>query len=188
MHSALASVRLGHLVLRTLVIGISAFAASSVASADSGLGSMHVQSKLSVRESVHLSFHAASLPEGGYYYAVTVLKPYRRYTRKSPPPCSVSSNMQRTDYGYPGPEGEVTLALTPAKSRTKHWCRGGAYEGAVYAVPHAPPCNSTYPCYAEPYERPELKFPNGQPVLGVVVRRGSYTYLDGLPVPNAKGS
>jgi hypothetical protein len=175
-------------VLLPLAIANIAFAASVAASADARIDSLHIQSKLTVRENVHLSFHGAPLQEGGYYYAVIVLEPYRRYTRKTPPPCSVSSNMQRTNYGYPTSDGEVTLTLTRAYSRASRWCRGGSYEGAIYAVPHSPPCDSTYPCYAEPYEPPELHFPDGRPVLGLVESRGSYSYPDGLPVPEAKGS
>jgi hypothetical protein len=172
----------------SLVIATAIFVASTAANADAGIASLRIQRHPNVRENVHLRFHATPLSEGGYYYAVIVLKPYKRYTKKTPPPCAVSSNMQRTNYGYPTSLGEVTLALTPVKSRTTHWCREGSYEGAIYAVPHAPPCDSTYPCYAEPYEPPELRFPNGEPVLGVVVRRGSYSYPDGLPVPEAKGT
>jgi hypothetical protein len=52
--------------------------------------------------SVHISFRAAGrLPPGGYYYAVIALRPYRHYTRGSPP-CSTSSNVERADYGYRG--------------------------------------------------------------------------------------
>jgi hypothetical protein len=58
---------------------------------------VHVQRKLSVRENVHVSFTPNSAyPSLGYYYAVIVLRPYRHYTREKPPPCSVSSDMQRT--------------------------------------------------------------------------------------------
>ena len=80
--------------------------------------SVHVQHRLAARQNVHLTFPARHLPEGGYYYGVIVLKPYRKYTRTSPPPCSTSSNMLRTDYGYPQANGQVALALTPAKSST----------------------------------------------------------------------
>ena len=79
-------------------------------------------------------------------------RPYKRYTRRTPPPCATSSNMERTDYGYPAPDGAVRLTLTPTVSATHHWCRGGSYIGAIYAVPHAPPCESKYPCRSEPYE------------------------------------
>ena len=99
------------------------------------------QSKPGIHQAVDLSFKAGSLPEGGYYYAVMVLEPYRHYSRQHPPPCSVSSDMQRTDYGY-SEAGKVSLALTPAKSIAGHWCLGGSYEGAIYPVPHPPPCNS----------------------------------------------
>src|SRR5437764_962003 len=116
-----------------LTLSIAGFAAANAATV-----AVHVQSHPAIRSSVRVSFRARALPHGGYYYAVIVLGPYRRYSRSSPPRCSTSSNMQRTDYGYPH-AGLVALALTPAKSATGHWCRGGSYAGAVYAVPHAPP-------------------------------------------------
>lgn len=149
--------------------------------------SMHVQHKLAVRQNVHLTFQAKRLPEGGYYYGVIVLKPYKQYTRTSPPPCSTSSNMQRTDYGYPQAKGRVALALTPAKSLTGHWCPSGSYEGAIYAVPHAPPCESTYPCHSEPYKEPCAGIGPGC-VHGVVIRPHIYKYPDGLPRSRATGT
>jgi len=153
--------------------------------------SVHLQRKLNVREDVHISFQSGSqLPAGGYYYAVIVLKPYKRYTRNAPPPCSTSSNMERTDYGYPQPARNVRLALTPAKSATGHWCRAGAYVGAVYAVPHAPPCESKYPCRSEPYEPPSpcWEVENGRKVCGVVALPRRYAYPDGIPEPLAHGA
>jgi hypothetical protein len=106
--------------------------------------SVHVQRHVAVRQNVHITFHEHKLPEHGYYYAVIVLKPYREYTSNSPPPCSPSSNMFGTNYGYPQPNGVVALTPTPSKSLTEHWCHGGFYEGGIYAVPHPPPCESTY--------------------------------------------
>jgi hypothetical protein len=150
---------------------------------------VHVQRKLSARQNVHVTFRGHELPEGGYYYAVIVLKPYRKYTRSSPPPCATSSDMQRTDYGYPQPGGDVALALTPTGSHTGHWCPGGDYVGAIYAVPHAPPCDSEYPCLSEPYERPKLCAGVGVGcVLGVVEERSDWKYPDGLPSPHASGT
>jgi hypothetical protein len=150
---------------------------------------VHVQRKLAVRQNVHLTFHARRLPEGGYYYGVIVLKPYKKYTRTSPPPCSTSSNMQHTDYGYPQPNKRVALILTPAKSPTGHWCPNGSYEGAIYAVPHAPPCESTYPCRSEPYRPPSPCWKlEGHRVCGVVALPRAYVYPDGLPTPRATGT
>lgn len=152
---------------------------------------VHVQGQLNTRENVHVSFQAGSrLPDGGYYYAVIVLKPYKRYTRNAPPPCSTSSDMERTDYGYPQPARNVRLALTPAKSATGHWCRGGAYVGAVYAVPHAPPCESKYPCRSEPYEPPSpcWEVASGRKVCGIVALPRRYAYPDGIPEPLAHGA
>ncbi|HTB50489.1 MAG TPA: hypothetical protein VK701_05880 [Solirubrobacteraceae bacterium] len=149
--------------------------------------SVHVQHKPAVHQNVHLALQAKQLPEGGYYYGVIVLKPYKKYTRTSPPPCSTSSNMQRTDYGYPQANGQVALALTPAKSSTGHWCPSGSYEGAIYAVPHAPPCESTYPCHSEPYKEPCAGVGPGC-VNGIVARPKEYAYPDGLPTPRAAGA
>jgi hypothetical protein len=150
---------------------------------------VHVQHKLAVRQNVHLTFQARQLPRGGYYYGVVVLKPYKKYTRTSPPSCSTSSNMQRTDYGYPQANGRVALALTPAKSSTEHWCPSGSYEGAIYAVPHAPPCESAYPCRSEPYSSPGPCWgPAGHRVCGVAAHPREYAYPDGLPRPRATGA
>jgi hypothetical protein len=148
---------------------------------------VHVQRTPRARSDVGLHFAAPALPEGGYYYAVVVLRPYKHYTRDSPPPCSTSSDMQRTDYGWPGAHGRVVLALTPAKSKTRHWCRGGRYEGAVYAVPHPPPCESSYPCYAEPYKGPCA---GAAPpcVHGIIARPKEWEWPDPLPRPRASGT
>src|SRR5258708_20339918 len=115
-----------------------------VASATQAL-TVRVQSKPTVGSSVGINMSASPLPDGGYYYGVVVLRPYRGYTRTVPPACSSSSDMQRTDYGYPQPSGLVTLALTPPKSDPPHWCHGGSHEGAVYASPHAPPSQAPSP-------------------------------------------
>ena len=142
-----------------------------------------------MRGDVHLRFSAPALANGGYYYAVVVLRPYKRYTRSSPPPCSTSSDMQRADYGYPQATGLVALTLTPSRSRTGHWCRGASYEGAVYAVPHSPPCAGAYPCESEPYTPPSPCWHvGGQVVCGVVVLRRSWSYPEPLPRPLWSGT
>jgi hypothetical protein len=151
--------------------------------------SVHLQRTRSVRENVSVSFHAgARLPAGGYYYAVVVLKPYGHYTRGHPPPCSTSSNMERADYGYVGTDGTVRLTLTPTRSATRHWCSHGSYLGAVYAVPHPPPCEARYPCRSEPYEPPSpcWEISTGHRVCGVVARPGRYAYPSGIPAPLAR--
>ena len=153
--------------------------------------SVHVQRRLSVLQNVHVSFQpTVRLPQGGYYYAVIVLEPYKRYTKAAPPPCASSSDMQRTDYGYPHAGRLVALALTPAHSKTGHWCRGGSYAGGIYAVPHAPPCNSAYPCRSEPYEAPSpcFKLEGGHTVCGIVAQPKTYAYPEGLPRPLAQGT
>ncbi len=186
-HSALLASGIGmHRALGTLTVGVTALSLVGAAVAAETV-SVHVQRKLAARQNVHITFHARRLPEGGYYYAVIVLKPYKRYTRTSPPPCATSSNMQRTDYGYPQTSGEVALALTPAKSLTGHWCPGGDYLGAIYAVPHAPPCESSYPCRSEPYKEPCAGIAPGC-VEGVVARPREWAYPQGLPTPRASGT
>lgn len=141
-----------------------------------------------MHSNVQLHVSAPALPDGGYYYGVVVLRPYRHFTRSIQPACSVSSEMQRTDYGYPQADGRLALTLASAKSDTGRWCRGGTYEGAVYAVPHAPPCGSTYPCLVpEPYEPPPCPKYEGRPLCGVVALP-TWRYPSPLPQPLARGT
>jgi hypothetical protein len=163
---------------------------SASASTRPGAVSIHLQ-KPSLAGNVHISFQPTDrLPPGGYYYAVIVLNLFKHYTRQSPPPCATSSNMERTDYGYPQPGHPVRLALTPAKSATGHWCPGGDYSGGIYAVPYPPPCNSTYPCRSEPYKAPSpcFEIAPGRRACGVVALPKRYSYPEGLPAPLAKGT
>lgn len=169
-----------------VAVAIGARAAASDSASAAGFA-VHVQRHLSVDHGVRVGFSASPLPHGGYYYAVLVLDRYRRYTRTSPPPCATSSNMQRTAYAYPRIAEEISLTLTPAHSKAGRWCRGGTYSGAVYAVPHPPPCES--PCESEPYVPPSPCWNvGGHLVCGVVVRRGVWHYPDGLPTPRAYGT
>jgi hypothetical protein len=152
---------------------------------------VHVQSNLSVLRNVHISFRPTDrLPLGGYYYAVIVLKPYKRYTQSEPPPCTTSSDMERTDYGYSYDHRTVSLTLAPAESSVGHWCRSGTYIGGIYAVPHPPPCNSTYPCRSEPYKTkgPCWDLKSGHRVCGKVAQPYRYSYPEGLPRPIASGT
>ena len=169
---------------RRLLIGCAGLALLLSTGASAAI-SPKILVKPNIRHDVLVSFNAPPLPEGGYYYAVITLEPYRHYTRQHPPPCSVSSDMQRTDYGRPD-GGKVSLALTPARSRTGHWCPGGSYEGAIYAVPHPPPCEGIYPCDSEPPGEP-IK-PCGTPggLCGVVVRGTGWAYPDRLPSQELK--
>ncbi|HEV3322584.1 MAG TPA: hypothetical protein VG147_10415 [Solirubrobacteraceae bacterium] len=68
--------------------------------------------------------------------------------------CAQASDMEYTEYGYPGPGKAVSLSLSPEKagsapgaSTALHWCPGATYRGAVYAVPHGKPCRHSEPCY-----------------------------------------
>jgi hypothetical protein len=172
-------------VLKHASVALGAVALSLAGSAGAARAAVavHVQRKLTARQNVHVTFRAPPLRARGYYYAVLVLKPYKHYTRSSPPPCATSSDMQRADYGYPR-GGRVALALAPAKSPARQWCRGGAYSGAIYAVPHPPPCNSAYPCYSEPYREPCAGIRPGC-VVGVIPLPQKWAYPDGPPRPRA---
>ena len=118
----------------------------------------------------------AAVPHRGYYYAVAVLEHFRHLA--GGPGCAVSSNMERTQYGRPGRDGRVHLELLPAPSVARRWCAGGIYEGAVYAVPHPPPCTHAYPCFGR-----SSCGPDGG-VCGLVPRPiYEYSYPNGLPKP-----
>src|ERR1700682_5223980 len=94
--------------MRTLRVALLATGASASALIFAGSAhalSVHVQRHVAVRQNVHITFHAHKLPEHGYYYAVIVLRPYKKYTATSAPTCSPSSNMYAADYGYPRAEG-----------------------------------------------------------------------------------
>jgi hypothetical protein len=152
---------------------------------------VHVQRVLDPLRSVRVTFTAPALPEHGYYYAVFVLRAYRHYTRSSPPPCATSSDMQRTDYGYPDATGTVVLRVTQAHSQAGHWCRRGSYEAAIYAVPHPPPCNSEYPCSSEPRYYPRPCTPDSGkciPFNGIVALPRQWRYPEALPSPHAAGA
>jgi hypothetical protein len=176
-----------------LAIGAAlAMTGAPVASANSAPTevAVHVQRRLSISDNVRVSFHpSAALPAGGYYYAVIVLKPYKHYTRTVPPPCAVSSDMQKTAYAYAHAGQEVGLALTRTASRQHRWCSGGSYIGAIYAVPNPPPCDSRYPCSSEYSEAsPCWEIQPGHKVCGVVARPRVYAYPANLPAPLEKGT
>ncbi len=187
--SAAIRIRL-RLVLGAAALSVAlAFGASSASSQSAGT-IVHVQRGLSVAGDVRIGFRPTiELPAGGYYYAVIVLEPYRRYTRAAPPPCAVSSDMSRTDYGYAHGGRPVSLVLTRTASAAHRWCRGGTYLGGIYAVPKPPPCDSAYPCRSESYEAsPCFEIEPGHTACGVVARPRQYAYPDGLPAPLAKGT
>jgi hypothetical protein len=179
------------LILSAIALTV-AGSAAAVAGTQSAPVSVHPPQKPSIAGSIHISFRPTDrLPQGGYYYAVIVLKPYKHYTQYEPPPCATSSNMQKTDYAYPHPGRLVEFALTPAKSFARHWCRGGVYSGGIYAVPYQPPCNSTYPCRSEPYKAPSpcWEIEPGHKVCGVVAKPKLYLYPDGLRgCPDRRGT
>jgi hypothetical protein len=168
-----------------------AYGLTNATGATDGSVAVHVRPNLKITDNVVLSFRpTAPLPDGGYFYAVIVLKPYKHYTSAMPPPCAVSSNMQRTAYGYPHGGRTVRLVLTRTASRQHVWCRGGRYIGGVYAVPNPPPCEARYPCSAEQGGGGGcFESETGHRVCGVVrIRRPRYTYPAGLPAPVERGT
>jgi hypothetical protein len=154
-------------ILATLLITCTAVASSATTP---GLVSVTVPKHPSVLRNVQVSFRPhGRLPRGGYYFAVLVLQNYERASKRSPPQCALSSDMKKTDYGYPHGRGSIRLTLAPAKSAENNWCPGGVYAGAIYAVPHKPPCNASYPCYGrQSVTSPCWELEGGHTVCGVV--------------------
>jgi hypothetical protein len=144
-----------------------------------------VPAALSTAGKVTISFHPArALPGGGYYYAVAVLVDYRRAPGEAPvPPCAISSDMGVTQYGFPRHGRPVHLTLIAAPSGEGRWCAGGSYEGAVYAVPHGPPCSKAYPCHGKSAEYSSCWRIEEHVVCGVVALPPPYSYPGGLPKP-----
>jgi hypothetical protein len=134
------------ILLRAAGIASGAWNAHKVGAAQARSGIIvRVRPRPKVHHNVQISFRPSPLSYGHYFYAVIVLKPYKHYTRESPPPCSTSSDMLHTEYGY-AHRPHVRLTLTPAASENGHWCPGGLYEGGVYSVPELPPCEGIKPC------------------------------------------
>jgi hypothetical protein len=146
------------------LVGVAAAASSSAVF-------VQVPSHPSIAGHVHISFHPrARLPRGGYYYAVIVLVHYAGGSPGTPLRCATSSDMQETEYGSPLPGLPVRLTLLPAKSTVNQWCAGGSYEGAIYAVPHRPPCRSSYPCYGKSTQNGACWGLEGHVACGVVAK------------------
>lgn len=170
-------------ILSTLALALTGSASASAAT-PLGPVSVRVPQKPSVTTTLAVSFHPRGrLPHGGYYYAVIVLEHYNR-SSAAPPACAISSDMRRTAYGYPRRDGAIHLTLLPAKSAKNRWCAEGTYEGAIYAVPHKPPCSKSYPCYGLSTQSGGCwEVEAGRRVCGVVIRPSPYSYPGGLPKP-----
>jgi len=170
------------LILSALALATAGFASASAAS-PLGPVSVKVSRQPSIGGDVSVSFSARGhLPQGGYYYAVIVLKEYAHHLQSTPPPCAISSDMRRTQYGYSRRGRPVRLTLTAAPSASKHWCPGGRYIGAVYAVPHKPRCGGSQPCYGRSTQSGSCWDLEGRIVCGVVAIP-TYSYPGGLPKP-----
>jgi len=165
------------------VVGCSTGASGASGARSPGRVSVDAPSPTSVQSKVRIGFDAVQLPGGGYYYAVLVLDRYAGHSPRHPPPCAISSNMRMTEYGHPH-RGRVHLTLGPAGSQAGHWCAGATYLGAVYAVPHRPPCSSYYPCYGRSTGSGGCwELEGGHTVCGVVAIP-EYSYPGGLPRPS----
>jgi len=161
---------------------------------------VRVPSRPAVASNVTVSFHPrGALPRGGYYYAVIVLRHYPVTAANAVPSCATSSDMGRTVYGFPRRGRAVSLPLIASGSPGRRWCPGSRYEGAVYAVPHRPPCTASYPCYGAGAAYGACWEVEGHRVCGVVAKPepptpeppgggpppgpASYSYPGGLPKP-----
>ena len=135
-----------------------------------------------LRGALRIHFAPRALPHGGFYYAVIVLAGYRS-AGGARPPCAISSDMGKTEYGFPHAGRSMRLSVLPARSKAETWCPGGRYLGAVYAVPHRPRCSYTQPCYGRTTQVGGCWIlGEGHRVCGVVVGP-RYTYPGGLPRP-----
>lgn len=136
---------------------------------------VHVPGHPSTAGGVTISFRPhPALANGGYYYAVAVLTKYYA-KRRLPPPCSATSNMGSTEYAYPagyGSKGPTPISLTLSPGESSPWCPA-TYKGAIYAVPHAPPCHRGSLCTGPECYEGELRCANGelQPPRGIIPHR-----------------
>lgn len=127
---------------------------SALAAAKPGPTAVEVPRHPRVSGSFTVSFRPREpLPSGGYYYAVVVLT--KRYAKRlSRARCAQESDMSDTEYGYRDGSHKLNLSLGPEASAPSEgqptrldWCAGATYKGAIYAVPHAPPCRRYEGCY-----------------------------------------
>jgi hypothetical protein len=170
------------IILSALALTLGGFAGASAAS-QLGPLSVQVSPRPSSAGNVIVGFWPRGrLPSGGYYYAVIVLKEYAHHSLSAPPQCAISSDMRRTQYGYPHRGRAVSLTLTPASSTTRRWCPGGTYLGAIYAVPHKPRCGGSQPCYGRSTQSGSCWEVEGRLLCGVVAIP-TYSYPGGLPKP-----
>jgi hypothetical protein len=131
---------------------------------------------------MRISFSPRALPHGGFYYAVLVLTKYPT-SGGGVPRCAISSDMGKTEYGFPRQGRRLRLSILPARSATETWCPAGHYLGALYAVPHRPGCSYSQPCYGHTTQvGPCWIAGEGRRVCGVVALR-PYSYPGGLPRP-----
>lgn len=131
---------------------------------------------------LRIGFSPRTLPHGGFYYAVLVLSRYRSGGGAAPS-CAISSDMGKTEYGFPRRGRRLALSILAARSTAGTWCPGGLYLGAIYAVPHRPRCSYSQPCYGHTTQvGPCWIVGEGRRVCGVVVVP-RYSYPGGLPRP-----
>lgn len=147
---------------------VGAIFAGGASGATRTVQSVRVPKHPSVSKDLTISFRTRrNLPDHGYYYAVAVLVNYPRFTPEGIPSCALSSNMQKTAYGYRDRRGRVKLSLLAAHSREGRWC-AGEYLVGIYAVPHPPPCGRSYSCHSRTASSACWEFEDHKVVCGLV--------------------
>ena len=170
-----------------LTVGAACAGIAVAAAPERPLG-VHVPAHPDTRGGVAISFTpTVHLPRGGYYYAVAVLERYPGYSPSTPPPCALSSDMRRTAYAYAHARRSLRLMLIPALSAQHRWCAGGAYAGALYAVPHKPACSAAYPCTGRSTVLSPCWGVEGRVVCGVVANPEPHPTAGEPPTPAPKG-
>jgi hypothetical protein len=122
---------------------------------------------------------ARTLPSGGYYYAVAVVNKTDA-VHFDTEHCAKESLMTDTEYGYPKARARLRLRIAPERGPagpSLRWCTGATYIGAVYAVPHPPPCSRGEPCYGRPGGTPECYPGERRPGPRFYCREGKVQYI-----------
>jgi hypothetical protein len=169
-------------MLLTAATAVSAAAAATDAPSWSARVSVATPAHPVLNAPLRIGFSPRVLPHGGFYYAVLVLSRYPSGGGAAPA-CAVSSDMGKTEYGFPRRGRRLRLSILPARSSAESWCRRGHYLGALYAVAHRPRCSYSQPCYGHATQvGPCWILGEGRRVCGVVALK-PYSYPGGLPRP-----
>jgi hypothetical protein len=179
---------------RLLRLGALLFAAAAALPAGAATAALSWSAPVFVARPAHpglrgplrIGFSPRTLPHGGFYYAVLVLSRYAG-GGGARPACAISSDMGKTEYGFPRRGRRLALSVLPARSPAGTWCSEGHYLGALYAVPHRPRCSYSQPCYGRTTQvGPCWIAGEGRRVCGTVIDL-PYSYPGGLPRPLDSG-